>query len=153
MDTKFQFQYLPYSQTGKFTKIALDYVSSAPALKDFYGNPVSVEGIKSAISERKNFNTNRKILVDEFTRQYKGFENCDLIKANIEALSDENTFTICTAHQPNIFTGHLYFIYKILHTIKLADDSKKRSYRNIILFRFFLWEVKMRTGGTESYCN
>ncbi|MDE3185242.1 MAG: bacillithiol biosynthesis cysteine-adding enzyme BshC [Bacteroidota bacterium] len=124
MDTKFQFQYLPYSQTGKFTKIALDYVSSAPALKDFYGNQVSVEGIKSTISERKNFNTNRKILVDEFTRQYKDFENCDLIKANIEALSEENTFTICTAHQPNIFTGHLYFIYKILHTIKLADFLK-----------------------------
>ena len=125
MDTKFQFQYLPYSQTGKFTKIALDYVSSAPALKDFYGNRVSVEGIKATISERKNFNTNRKILVDEFTGQYKDFENCDLIKANIEALSEENTFTICTAHQPNIFTGHLYFVYKILHTIKLADSLKK----------------------------
>ncbi len=124
MDTKFQFQYLPYSQTGKFTKIVLDYISGAPALKDFYEFSVSVEGIKSAISERKNFNTNRKILVDEFTRQYKNFENCDLIKANIEALSDENTFTICTAHQPNIFTGHLYFIYKILHTIKLAGFLK-----------------------------
>ncbi len=37
-------------------------------------------------------------------------------------LSQENTFTICTAHQPNIFTGHLYFIYKILHTIKLAEE-------------------------------
>ncbi len=41
--------------------------------------------------------------------------------ANIELLKQENTFTICTAHQPNIFTGHLYFIYKILHAIKLAD--------------------------------
>jgi bacillithiol biosynthesis cysteine-adding enzyme BshC len=29
--------------------------------------------------------------------------------------------TITTAHQPNIFTGPLYFIYKILHAIKLAE--------------------------------
>src|SRR5262249_39082453 len=29
-----------------------------------------------------------------------------------------------TAHQPNIFTGHLYFIYKILHAIKLAAFLK-----------------------------
>ncbi len=124
MDTKFQSQYLAYSQTGKFTKIALDYVGGASALKDFYENSVSVEGIKSAIFERKKFNTNRKILVNVFTHQYKDFENCDQVKSNIEALSDENTFSICTAHQPNIFTGHLYFIYKILHTIKLADFLK-----------------------------
>jgi bacillithiol biosynthesis cysteine-adding enzyme BshC len=32
---------------------------------------------------------------------------------------------VCTAHQPNIFTGHLYFIYKIVHTIKLADRLDK----------------------------
>ncbi len=55
----------------------------------------------------------------------KILKTVDLVKANIEALSDENTFAICTAHQPNIFTGHLYFIYKILHTIKLADSLKK----------------------------
>ena len=64
-------------------------------------------------------------MVDQFTDQYKDLNDCDSVKANIHALSDENTFTICTAHQPNIFTGHLYFIYKILHTIKLADSLKK----------------------------
>lgn len=125
MDTKFQSQYLPYSQTEKFAKIVLDYIAEAPVLKDFYEHPVSVEGIKSAISERKNFNTNREILVDEFIRQYKDFENCKKVKANVQLLSDQNTFVICTAHQPNIFTGHLYFVYKILHTIKLADSLKK----------------------------
>lgn len=43
------------------------------------------------------------------------------VKKNITSLLHKNTFTLCTAHQPNIFTGHLYFIYKILHTIKLAE--------------------------------
>ena len=125
MDTKFQSQYIPFSQTGKFTKIVLDYINEAPALKDFYEHPVNIEGIKSAIAERKKFNTNRKLLVDQFTNQYEEFENCGAIQANIHALLDENTFTVCTAHQPNIFTGHLYFVYKILHTIKLANFLKK----------------------------
>mgnify|MGYP001549795815 FL=1 len=126
MDTKFQSQYIPYSHTGKFTKITLDYINGVSALKDFYEHPVNIDGIKSAIAERKKFNTNRQLLVDQFTNQYEEFEDCGSIKTNIHALSDENTFTVCTAHQPNIFTGHLYFVYKILHTIKLADFLKKK---------------------------
>ena len=125
MDTKFHSQYIPFSHTGKFTKIVLDYINEAPALKDFYEHPVNIEGIKSAIAERKKFNTNRQLLVDQFTSQYQDFKDCNSLHANIQSLSDENTFTVCTAHQPNIFTGHLYFVYKILHTIKLADSLKK----------------------------
>ena len=124
MNTKFQFQYLPYWQTGKFTKIVLDYIHRDDALKNFYSNPVNIDGIKSTIKARKKFSTNRKLLVDEFTKQYQHLEDCPSVKANVETLLNENTFTICTAHQPNIFTGHLYFIYKILHTIKLADSLK-----------------------------
>ena len=125
LDTKFQSQYIPYSDTGKFTKIVSDYINEAPALKDFYEHRVNLEGIKSAIAQRKKYGTNRRLLVDEFTHQYKDLKDCDAIQSNINELLSENTFTICTAHQPNIFTGHLYFIYKILHIIKLADTLKK----------------------------
>ena len=41
-------------------------------------------------------------------------------------LLKENTFTVTTAHQPNIFTGPLYFIYKIIHAIQLAAELKKQ---------------------------
>lgn len=125
MDTKFHPQYIPYSQTGKYTKIVLDYIKQAFGLKDFYKHPVNLEGIKSAIAERKKYNTNRQLLVDQFNNQYKDFNDCEAVKANINKLLNENTFTICTAHQPNIFTGHLYFVYKILHIIKLADTLKQ----------------------------
>src|SRR5439155_6237894 len=43
---------------------------------------------------------------------------------NIDALLSTDTFTVTTAHQPNILTGPLYFIYKILHAIKLAEHLK-----------------------------
>jgi bacillithiol biosynthesis cysteine-adding enzyme BshC len=125
LSKSFQSAYIPFSQTEKFTKIVLDYIAEATELQPFYEHFVNLEGIKSAIAQRKKFKTNRKLLVEQFEVQYKEFENIDSIKANIQGLLSENTFTICTAHQPNLFTGHLYFIYKILHTIKIADTLKK----------------------------
>ena len=126
MPKQFQPQYIPYSETGKFAKIVLDYINQSDGLKDFYEHAVNIEGIKAAIAQREKFNTDRKLLAEQLQIQYKNINDSDIVKANINALSDENTFTVCTAHQPNIFTGHLYFIYKILHTIKLADDLKKQ---------------------------
>ncbi len=124
MPKNFQSEYIPFAQTGKFTQIVLDYINQATELQPFYEHSVNVEGIKSAISKRKKFNTNRQLLVDQFQNQYKDFENINLIQSNIEALLSENTFTICTAHQPNLFTGHLYFVYKIFHAIKMSAELK-----------------------------
>jgi bacillithiol biosynthesis cysteine-adding enzyme BshC len=62
--------------------------------------------------------------VEQLNLQYKEFADCENVQRNIQLLLSNNTFTICTAHQPNLFTGHLYFIYKILHIIKLSDTLK-----------------------------
>jgi len=126
MSHAFQSQYIPYSKTGKFTKIILDYVAGANDVKDFYNHEVNINGVKVSIGERKKFHTNRQLLVEQLQLQYKNINSDHAVANNIKALADANTFTICTAHQPNIFTGHLYFIYKILHAIKLADDLKKQ---------------------------
>lgn len=126
MSNAFQSQYIPYSETGKFPKIVLDYIDQPGNLKNFFEHPVSIEGIKQAILQRKKFTTNRQLLTEQLQIQYENIQVSDSVKTNIHALSNENTFTVCTAHQPNIFTGHLYFVYKILHTIKLADELKKR---------------------------
>ena len=113
---------LAYNKTNYFSSIVLDYIKGQQELKPFYNHLVSLEGIKAAINERKAANTNRQLLVQAFTEQYKGFALSEKQQTNILQLSNANTFTICTAHQPNIFTGHLYFIYKILHAVKLAES-------------------------------
>lgn len=117
---------ISYKQTNSFSKLAVDYVEGAEALKPFYAYTPDLEGIKTAIANRKNVKINRKGLVAQLQKQYKGYKNAAKINANIELLLKENSFTICTAHQPNIFTGHLYFIYKILHAIKLADELSRQ---------------------------
>ncbi len=114
--------YLPYRQTGYFSKIITDYLTADEKLHPFYSHPVSIAGIKAAIEKRRKFKTDRGILVNQLQKQYSVVKVSGKVKANIAALGNENTFTICTAHQPNIFTGHLYFIYKILHAIRLAEE-------------------------------
>jgi bacillithiol biosynthesis cysteine-adding enzyme BshC len=111
---------IPYRQTGTFTKIVVDYIDQAVALKPFYSYPPNLQGIQKAIEARKQFPTNRRALVDALTKQYDGVKG-DKVEENIAALSSPETFTITTAHQPNILTGPLYFIYKIIHSIKLAE--------------------------------
>ena len=111
---------IDYRQTGYFSKMVTDYLAADEKLQPFYKHPVSVEGIKAAIGERRQFDTDRKLLVEQLLVQYAGMEVADAVKTNINSLLNENTFTVCTAHQPNIFTGHLYFIYKILHAVKLS---------------------------------
>ena len=113
-----------YQQTGFFSKIILDYLKQVEQLELFYSHAVSVDGVRSAIEERKKYPVNRKLLVEELRKNYKDLDGNEIAGRNIELLLSEDTFTITTAHQPNIFTGHLYFIYKILHAIKLADHLK-----------------------------
>ncbi len=121
MPKQFQPHYLLYSKTGNFSKIILDYIDQPEQLTPFFLHTPNIEGIKQAIIQRQSFTTDRDLLVNVLKAQYKEADTSPLVIKNIELLTSTNTFTICTAHQPNIFTGHLYFIYKILHTIKLAE--------------------------------
>lgn len=118
-------EYISYESTGYFSKLVLDYIKADEKLQTFYKYPISLQGIKSSIEARKQFDTPRKLLIRELQKQYEGIELTLLQKENLQSLLLANTFTICTAHQPNIFTGHLYFIYKILHAIKLAEHLKQ----------------------------
>lgn len=109
--------------TGRFNRLILDYVNGEEKLKDFYSLPHSLENYRAQIEARKRLPVNRELLADSLLKQYESIGGAkDAVRANIEALRAENTFTLTTGHQLNIFTGPLYFIYKILHTIRLADE-------------------------------
>ena len=102
----------------------VDYIDQDSSLKEFFNYPPTIQGIKKAIEDRKQFGYDRNVLVQELQKQYASVALTEKTKNNIEALASENTFTFTTAHQNNIFTGPLYFIYKIIHTIRLAEYCK-----------------------------
>jgi bacillithiol biosynthesis cysteine-adding enzyme BshC len=122
---------LPFTKTGYFSDIITAYLEQAPstssgqALRPFYKHLPDLSGIKDAIEARKGFATNRALLVEELTKQYATLPAAPKVQEHIQLLLQPNTVTITTAHQPVIFTGPLYFIYKILHAIKLAADLKQ----------------------------
>jgi bacillithiol biosynthesis cysteine-adding enzyme BshC len=112
---------LSYRQTGVFSKIATDYADSPGSFGSFIAHEPNLAGIEKAIEARREFPTNRTKLVEQLRIQYRSVAPEPAVQKNIEALLSSDTFTITTAHQNNIFTGPLYFIYKIIHAIKLAD--------------------------------
>jgi bacillithiol synthase len=114
--------YLSYNSTQAFSKIVTDYLQQSDLLKPFYEHAPTVEGIRAAIDQRKKINTNRTLLVNTIQKQYSGLPISEKVKTNIDLLLKENVFAVTTAHQPNIFTGPLYFIYKIMHAVKLAEE-------------------------------
>lgn len=115
---QFETKKLPFEQVANFPKLFLDYVNGSEGLKPLYGHFPTIEGFKEQI-ERKKF-SHRAILTDALKRQYAGTEN----PPALELLLRENTFTVTTGHQLNIFTGPLYVIYKIVSTINLARQLK-----------------------------
>lgn len=119
---KVKSSYIPFQETGYFSKIVTDYLNNEKQLQPFYTYQPNLESVKKAIEVRKNFKTNRVVLVNELRKQYEGISLNEKQEFNLNSLLKENTFTVTTAHQPNIFTGPLYFIYKILHVIKIADE-------------------------------
>ena len=120
----FAAQHIPYNQTNAFTKIVLDYLNGSENLKPFYDHPPTLEGILNTIQEKQKQPVNRQVLVEALQQQYRNVETSELVRKNIELLGSEKTFTITTAHQPNLFSGPLYFIYKILHAAKLTGWLK-----------------------------
>lgn len=116
-------KYISYQDTHSFSKLVLDYVNDEALLKPFYSFRPDINGLKQAIDAR-NFNGNRNELVKVLTKQYQNVKVSQAVSHNINLLANQNTFTVTTGHQLNLFTGPLYFIYKIVSTINLALELK-----------------------------
>lgn len=118
---------IPLRDTRSFSNFFLDYIEQNPSLKDFYHRFPKTENFKAQIEEKaKSFpKENRQVLVETLKRQYGKVETSDSVKFNLESLSNTKTFTITTGHQLNIFTGPLYFIYKIVTVINTCKKLKE----------------------------
>lgn len=116
--------YLPYKDTGYFSKLVTDYLAEESELKPFYHFSPNKKGLLDAVQQRGQFPVNRKILTEVLHSQYEHLTQHEQVAHNLALLAQESTYTVCTAHQPNLLTGYLYFIYKIIHAIKLAEELK-----------------------------
>lgn len=114
-----------------------NHIKSIPQLiKDFLSDnldfaaskPFSFETISQQIGEKeKSYSPKvREVLHQSLTKQLHNQNLSFLQQQNLDLLKQDNTFTITTGHQLNLFTGPVFFIYKILQTIKTTEELKKQ---------------------------
>ena len=120
--------HIPFKETGFFSKTMLDYLDKKETIQPFYNNFPDITGFHNQIEEKqKSFRLQtRLVLVESLKNQYKNFEVSDKTDQNIESLKHQNTFTVTTGHQLNLFTGPLYFLYKIISTINLCEELSEK---------------------------
>jgi len=117
-----------YQKSGYFSKLIVDYLDEKSELKSLYNRFPKIENFQEQIEEKsKNFPIeNRQVLVSSLEKQYENFEISVSTSQNIQLLKLSNTYTITTGHQLNLFTGPLYFLYKIASTINLCKELKQK---------------------------
>lgn len=118
---------LSYEKTNWFKPIFIDYINQEDKLKPFYNRFPKQDNFSAQIKEKQsNYESaHRKLLVSQLNAQYKDFEVSELTQKYINQLSEDNTFTITTGHQLNLFTGPLYTFYKIISVVKSCKILKE----------------------------
>ncbi|OAD92319.1 bacillithiol biosynthesis cysteine-adding enzyme BshC [Aequorivita soesokkakensis] len=123
---------IPYKNTGYFSKLICDYLAEDESFKPFYNRFPNLENFKHQLTEKqKNFtDEKRHLLSKRIMFQYGDNSISQSTLSNIDLLREHTTFTITTGHQLNLFTGPLYFLYKIFSAINLAEELNKTYTKN-----------------------
>src|ERR1043166_8459754 len=113
-------------KSGILPRIVADYLRGENSIRSLYDEP-NEAGSYRRLADKIEFDSEkRERLHRVISRQY---EQCGITleenspcNKNLGALKDKLTFTITTGHQLCLFTGPLYFIYKIATAIKLSQQ-------------------------------
>ncbi len=119
----------------QFSPLVNEYLYHPQRIRSLYHRLPKQENWIDLIEEKKLQNLDRDLLVQVLLEQHADIDNA-LIQDRIKKLGKSSTFTVCTAHQPLLFTGHAYFVHKILDVIKLASeiDASLASYDVLPVF-------------------
>lgn len=113
---------LPYASVPQLAAKDVAYATQNPALKPFYQYHPTLESFRQVLADKAKQPLDRALLVTTLKEQYRNLEASRSVKLNIELLAEDNTFVVVTAHQPSLFTGPLFYWYKVFTTINLAKE-------------------------------
>lgn len=117
--------YIDYSETNSFSPAIIRYLENDPELRPFFNFRADIDGFRKFIDTKAN-ECDREVLAEVLTQQYlkSGQTIPRSVSSNIDLLLKKNSYTVTTGHQLNLFTGPLYFIFKIVTAINLAKELK-----------------------------
>lgn len=116
--------FVEYEDIGMLHPITRAYINNDPKIQSLFQYAPSAKGLKEAIDNRNKFPVDRSLLVKQLREQYAGSES-KIVDETLSELEQDNCFTVVTGHQLCLFTGPLYFIYKIFSAINLARDLRE----------------------------
>lgn len=112
-------------QSKQFSKLMLDYCDNCEELRPLFNQHFSKLDIHQLVSNFNFDKQQRELLAAELINQTAGLNLSDATTKNINSLKNDNTYTITTGHQLCLFSGPLYFIYKILSVIVQCEEYNK----------------------------
>ena len=116
---------IPFETAGLYGKMFLDYLSEKEEIKPLYQYSTQLSSFDQIIKDRSDFSlSSRERLVKSLHQQYEKLESYP--SSQVDLLLEKDTYTIITGHQLNIFTGPLFFVYKIAATINLCKQLKEK---------------------------
>ena len=127
-----------YRNTNRFNQLVLDYLDQKAELSQFVTSFPNIEEFNNQIERKKRDDVDRSLLFDVLKSQNKNINLSKKSANNLTSLKEENTFTVTTGHQLCLFTGPLYFIYKIISTINLASELSVKYPENNFVPIFWL---------------
>ena len=117
---------IPYKDIKYFSKLVLDLIDEDEKLVPFINNFATLDNFQSQILEKRSHHLDRSLLVKVLKEQNDFLSLSEFSKENIDLLKSDSTFSVTTGHQLCMFTGPLYFIYKIISTINLCEQLKEK---------------------------
>lgn len=111
---------------GKFSRLIQDYLNREEKTKTLYNRFPTNENLAQQAQEKLNHYKHRTVLCDALDRQLGYLELTDKQQENLIRLKSDRCLTITTGHQLNLFTGPLYFFYKIAQTIRACEEMNAK---------------------------
>lgn len=109
---------ISFNDIENIPQLVKDFLNQA--IEGFEENTFSLDHFAKQIHLKQNSFTSdqRDILANTFEEQFSNLILSSKQRDHLNHLKQPNTFTITTGHQLNLFSGPVFFVYKILQTIK-----------------------------------
>ncbi|MEM1322173.1 MAG: bacillithiol biosynthesis cysteine-adding enzyme BshC [Bacteroidota bacterium] len=112
---------IPFADVPQLSERDRMYAQGDERLSSFFKYPVELAAFSEVIKDRAKTTTDRQTLCSVLLEQHQSRGISAPQRRHIDALQSPHTFTIVTAHQPSLFTGPLYYIYKITSVLHLTQ--------------------------------
>lgn len=112
---------IPFIEIESIPQLIKDFLTQK--IEGFEEDTFNLNNIeKQFLLKKGSFSQeSRAVLSKVLDEQHASSNLSEKQKLHLSYLKDENSFTVTTGHQLNLFSGPVFFIYKILQTIKMAD--------------------------------